>query len=111
MIWALDLDDFRNVCGEGHHPLMNTIKKVLGPQMTQQEKNARSGYRNSNDNSKNNEAYAEDVALDIRSSVDNAIVEEEANAISPKVGNQDKKVVCCKSAMKNNIISELTCTS
>ncbi|TRY79747.1 hypothetical protein TCAL_01968 [Tigriopus californicus] len=32
MVWALDLDDFNNVCGQGVHPLMNTIKKVLGPQ-------------------------------------------------------------------------------
>ena len=32
MVWALDLDDFTNRCGQGKHPLMNTIKKVLGPQ-------------------------------------------------------------------------------
>ena len=31
MVWALDLDDFNNRCGEGRHPLMNTIKSVLGP--------------------------------------------------------------------------------
>ncbi|KAA0201540.1 hypothetical protein HAZT_HAZT005433 [Hyalella azteca] len=30
MVWALDLDDFRNRCGQGAHPLMNTIKSVLG---------------------------------------------------------------------------------
>ena len=32
---------FINRCGEGHHPLMNTIKQVLGPEMNQREKAAR----------------------------------------------------------------------
>jgi len=31
MVWALDLDDFKNKCGEGSYPLMNTIREVLGP--------------------------------------------------------------------------------
>ena len=31
MVWALDLDDFNDRCGDGPHPLMNEIKKVLGP--------------------------------------------------------------------------------
>ncbi|CAG7821163.1 unnamed protein product, partial [Allacma fusca] len=30
MIWALDLDDFKNTCGEGHYPLLTTIRNVLG---------------------------------------------------------------------------------
>ncbi|XP_050540568.1 probable chitinase 10 isoform X2 [Daktulosphaira vitifoliae] len=30
MIWALDLDDFRNICGQGHYPLLTTIVKTLG---------------------------------------------------------------------------------
>lgn len=31
MVWALDLDDFNNRCGEGKHPLLSTIRDVLQP--------------------------------------------------------------------------------
>ena len=37
MIWALDLDDFKNRCDEGPHPLLNEIKKVLGPKRRSNE--------------------------------------------------------------------------
>ena len=32
MLWSLDLDDFGNVCGDGHNPLINTIKEVMAPE-------------------------------------------------------------------------------
>lgn len=77
MVWALDLDDFQNRCGEGHHPLMNTIKEVLGPKMTAEEKKARNGQGP-------RIQAQEETAFDIR----------EETLVLPKVGNNDKKVVC-----------------
>lgn len=37
MIWALDLDDFKNRCGEGRHPLLTVIRNVLADPGTGQQ--------------------------------------------------------------------------
>ncbi|XP_069678397.1 acidic mammalian chitinase-like [Periplaneta americana] len=29
MIWSIDMDDFRNTCGDGKYPLLNTIKTYI----------------------------------------------------------------------------------
>lgn len=37
MIWALDLDDFHNRCGEGRHPLLTIIRNTLADAGTGQQ--------------------------------------------------------------------------
>lgn len=76
MVWALDLDDFKNRCGEGPHPLMNEIKKVLGPSKGTME----------------GDAMPETITTTpvIEKDSDHMIT---MNGHTPK---KDYKVVCCK---------------
>ena len=77
MVWALDLDDFKNRCGQGHHPLMNTIKAVLGPKINSNELAARAG-----------------VEMDVQiKNESNDFAEELEIERGAKFG---RKVVCCK---------------
>lgn len=44
MIWALDLDDFKNRCGEGRHPLLTIIRNVLADAGTGQQESIGISY-------------------------------------------------------------------
>merc|ERR1712073_222797 len=72
MVWALDLDDFKNRCGEGHHPLMNTIKAVLGPKMSADEQAARTRTRT--------------FVMEVTDDVEESNIEEESN-VEEEVSN------------------------
>ena len=37
MVWALDLDDFKNKCGNGKHPLLSAIRNILGSKPSDNE--------------------------------------------------------------------------
>ena len=77
MVWALDLDDFNNRCGDGPHPLMNEIKKVLGPA----------------------KGSMEGDSMDTKMATISSVVDEETTMpITPNGHTHEKeyKVVCCK---------------
>ena len=98
MVWALDLDDFRNRCGEGHHPLMNTIKEVLGPKMTAEEETARINGPPPLERTPNPPSDEQDV-VDIRQDgILDGITDEvkDEKNVMPKITVVDsgKKVVC-----------------
>merc|ERR1711860_207194 len=98
MVWALDLDDFRNRCGEGHHPFLNTIKEVLGPKMTAEEEAARINGPPPLERTPNPPSDEQDV-VDIRQDgILDGITDEvmDEKNVMPKITVVDsgKKVVC-----------------
>ena len=98
MIWALDLDDFSNRCGEGAHPLLSTIKSVLGP--------ARGQYPGitdaaGDDQSKNkdgqrdgNKEEEEDSEAEAEAEAENDAYPENDNQMDDNSVEGDYKVVC-----------------
>ena len=98
MVWALDLDDFKNRCGQGHHPLMNTIKEVLGPKITVEEQEARTSSAPplSEKSQETLDIFSLNIAnattdLDLEEGID-----EDGNSLDARKGASAKKVVCCK---------------
>ena len=98
MVWALDLDDFKNRCGQGHHPLMNTIKEVLGPKITVEEQEART--RSAPPLSEKSQETLDIFSLNIANATTDLDLEEgideDETSLDTRKGGSAKKVVCCK---------------
>ena len=97
MVWALDLDDFKNRCGQGHHPLMNTIKEVLGPKITVGEQEART--RSAPPLSEKSQETLDIFSLNIANAttdLDLEDIDEDETSLDTRKGASAKKVVCCK---------------
>ena len=91
MVWALDLDDFKNRCGEGPHPLMNEIKKVLGPKKGSMEGDAIDTDRMSSvieETFEGSGSAVEDVS--------EAADDDHMVTMNGITHEKDYKVVCCK---------------
>ena len=87
MVWALDLDDFKNVCGQGYHPLMNVIKEVLAPESLPIDGELLSVTVTPNNGP---------IDIDIR---------------TPELEEpQDYRVVCCKYCRTNVLLQTVTFT-
>ena len=88
MVWALDLDDFNNRCGQGRHPLMSAIKSVLGPAKNEKEVNLEDEIF------KNVEEINSGDAKEEIAEVDNSIVEELEPVDNEGDDVEGYKVVC-----------------
>ena len=84
---------YRNRCGFGHHPLMNTIKAILGPKIKEDEIKARYSY---------NSAGEEIFGLDIRDGANDLEINDSENEetgleeVNQRKRRSSYKVVCCK---------------
>ncbi|KAG5889208.1 hypothetical protein JTB14_033286 [Gonioctena quinquepunctata] len=84
MIWALDLDDFKNTCGEGRHPLLTIIRNVLADPGTGHQEIIDEPYQPVRPEIEGPEPVVEEVVEEEISSTSNGLVDP----------NSEFKVVC-----------------
>lgn len=91
MVWALDLDDFKNHCGEGEHPLLRTLQNVLADPPNESDQSI-----------SNVEISEEDTSIETSSAIsdgsnnDESSIESNSNDIETiaEPADQEYKVVC-----------------
>ena len=90
MVWALDLDDFNNRCGQGRHPLMGAIKSVLGPAKNAQETDLEEEIF------KDVEEITSSETVEEFTEIDNSIIEDEEVIVIDEENDIEEgyKVVC-----------------
>lgn len=94
MIWALDLDDFKDHCGEGVHPLLTSLQSVLAEPSSELDSHPSTDFTTTSNVSPQN-SNTEIIEETTHGSIEDHSSNVEIS--STLEGNTDFKVVCyCK---------------
>lgn len=91
MIWALDLDDFKDHCGEGVHPLLTELQSVLAEQSNEEDQRPESVVIEQTTEGLNQDS---DVEIIEENEHDTSAIEFTSGELNSPSQDSDYKVVC-----------------